>query len=162
MAEWEIDKTFGRCSGTGEEFAVGQEYYSALVQTDEGFQRRDYSVAFWDERKPKVFCYWKTKMPDPQDKRKIFIDVEMLLAFFERLAEETETERVNFRFVLTLILMQKRKLKYESSEIEGGDEVWTVRVAGEGRRVKVVNPHLTEEAIEELTGQMGQIMRVDL
>ena len=31
------------------------------------------------------------------------------MAFFDRLAEETEPEKINFRYVLTLILMRKRK-----------------------------------------------------
>ena len=58
--------------------------------------------------------------------------------------------------------MRKRKLKYTSSEIEDGDEVWTMRVTGQDRSVKVVNPHLKEDKIEELSTQMGQILQADL
>ena len=58
--------------------------------------------------------------------------------------------------------MRKRKLKYDSSKTDNGDEVWTLRVTGEDRRVEVVNPHLAEEQIEELSDQMGQILQVDL
>jgi len=162
MADWEIRKTLGQCSGTEEEFAVGQEYFATLVTIEEGFERRDFSVEYWLEHKPEVYCFWKTKMIDPDNKKKLFIDDKMLMSFFERLGEETDTEKVNFRFVLTLVLMRKRKLKYLSDAIRDGREIWHMRVAGEGREVTVVNPHLSEDQIESLSEQMGQIMQVDI
>jgi hypothetical protein len=162
MADWEINKTLGKCWGTEEEFAVGEDYYAGLVETSEGFERRDYSVGYWDANKPATYCFWKTKMTDPQEKKQLFIDDDMLLAFFERLAEERDPEKLNFRFVLTLVLMRKRKLKYMHQVIEGGKEIWHMRIAGEGRMVTVVNPELTEDKIEELSSQIGQILQVEL
>ncbi|AQT68670.1 hypothetical protein STSP2_01839 [Anaerohalosphaera lusitana] len=163
MADWEIKKPLGKCVCDDQEFEVGQEYFSALLETEEGFERRDYCVECWERDRPDAYCFWKTRMADEKDKnKKIFIDDEMLMAFFERLGEETEQEKLNFRFVLTLILMQKRKLKYQSDAVVDGQEVWYMKVAGQGRTVKVVNPHLSEDQIEELSGQMGQILQVDL
>ena len=150
MAEWEIKRALGQCSGTGEEFQAGKGYFAALVDTAEGFERRDYSIEYWEQEKPETYCFWKTKMGDPEQKKKMFIDDEMLMAFFERLAEEVEQEKIDFRFVLTLILMQKRKLKYLGSELREEQEWWKLRVAGEGREVEVVNPHLSEDQIEDL------------
>ena len=161
MAEWEIKKTLGQCSGTGREFEIGEEYFAALVEGQEGLQRQDFSADYWNESKPAVFCFWKTKMPNPEQKKKIFVDDEMLMSFFDRLAEETDPEKINFRFVLTLILMRKRKLKYEGCEMLEGDEVWTLKVTAQDRSEKVINPHLTEDQIEGLTSQMGQILQMD-
>jgi hypothetical protein len=161
MADWEIRKTVGQCFGTGEEFAIGQEYFAALVSTDAGLERRDYSIEYWNQHKPEVYCFWKSKMPNPEQKKKLLVDDDMLMAFFERLATETDAEKVNFRFVLALILMRKRKLKYEGCRMNEGQEVWTLRVTGQDRFEEVVNPHLTEDQIEGLTGQMGQILQMD-
>jgi hypothetical protein len=161
MADWEIKKTVGQCSGTGRELEIGQEYFAALVEGEEGLERRDFSADYWNEASPAVFCFWKTKMPNPEQKKKVFVDDEMLMAFFDRLAGETDLEKINFRFVLTLILMRKRKLKYDSCEMVDGEEVWTVKVTGQDRSETVVNPHLTEDQIEGLTGQMGQILQMD-
>ena len=162
MADWEIKKTLGQCFGTETPFEAGQDYYAALVETEQGLERRDYSIAYWQEAKPAVYCYWKSRMTPPEQKKKLFVDDEMLMAFFDRLADETEPEKVSFRFVLTLILMRKRKLKYESSKTdEAGCEVWTLRVTGQDRTETVVNPHLSEDQIEQLSGQMGQILQVD-
>jgi len=161
MADWEIKKTLGQCTGTGREFEIGEEYFAALVDGPEGLERRDFSADYWNENHPAVYCFWKTKLPNPELKKKVFVDDEMLMAFFDRLSDETDPEKVNFRFVLTLVLMRKRKLKYDSCEIIDGDEVWTVKVTGQDRSETVVNPHLTEDQIEGLTGQMGQILQMD-
>ena len=162
MADWEIKKTVGQCCGTGEEFEVGVEYFAALVDGPEGLQRMDYSIAYWDQEKPEVYCFWKTKMADSEQKKKLFVDDDMLISFFERLENEEEDEKVNFRFVLTLILMRKRILKYDSSETKDGLEKWKMRVTGQNRFVEVVNPHLAEDQIEQLSAQVGLILQVNI
>jgi hypothetical protein len=161
MADWEIKKTLGQCTGTGREFEIGEEYFASLVEGEEGLERVDFSAEYWNEHQPSVYCFWKTKLPGPEEKKKIFVSDEMLMVFFDRLADETDPEKINFRFVLTLILMRKRKLKYDSCTIDDGKEVWTLKVTGQDRYEKVVNPHLTEDQIEGLTGQMGQILQMD-
>jgi len=162
MDEWEIDKPLGQCWGTGKKIEYGEEYFAALVETKEGLQRRDFCADYWQEKKPDVFCYWKTKLPHPDRKKQIFVDDEMLMAFFERLEGEREQEKINFRFVLALILMRKRCLKYDSSKIEGDKEIWRLRIAGDKQFVEVVNPHLDEEQIEQLSSQISQILQVEL
>ena len=162
MEEWEIEKSLGRCCGTAREIEYGEEYYAALVETDEGLQRRDFCADYWLEKKPQVYCYWKTKHPHPDQKKHIFVDDEMLMAFFQRLAEENDQEKINFRFVLTLILMRKRRLKYDSSSTGDGKEIWRLRITGEKDFVEVVNPHLDDQQIEKLSSQLGQILQTEL
>lgn len=161
MSEWQIKPPLGQCCGTGKTIEPGEEYFAALVETEEGLQRRDFSADYWQGEKPEVFCYWKTKLPQPDEKKHIFIDDDMLMAFFERLGRETEQEKINFRFVLTLILMRKRRLKYDSSRTEKDKEIWQLKVAG-GEMVEVINPHLDEGQIEQLSSQIGQILQVDI
>ncbi len=161
MADWEIHKPLGLCSGTGREIEVGQEYFAALVEGPEGLERRDFTAEYWESQRPEVYCFWKARLPEPNQKKKLFVNDEMLMSFFERLTEETEAERLNFRFVLGMILMRKRKLKYESTEIREGQEFWRLRVTGEKRFVEVLNPHLDEAQINQLTEQIGEILHSD-
>ena len=162
MADWEIQKTLGSCFGSGREFAEDEEYFAALVEGEEGFERRDYCSEYWEENRPEVYCFWKTRLVS-RGKKKLFVDDEMLFSFFNRLEEETDEEKVNFRFVLTLILMRKKKLKYDSMREENGVEKWRLRVAGGDKQyVEVVNPHLDEASIESLSSQVGQILQADL
>lgn len=162
MDQWEVSKPLGQCSGTGKRIECGEEYFAALVETQEGLARRDFCAEYWQEHKPEVFCYWKSTLPHPDRKRQIFVDDQMLMAFFERLAKETEPQKLNFRFVLALILMRKRRLKYDSSKRQGEQEVWRLRVAGEDRFVELKNPQLNEEQIEQLSSQLSEILEVEL
>ena len=161
MSEWEVDKPLGQCYGTGRKIEYGEEYFGALVEINEGLQRRDFCADYWERETPNVFCYWRSRLPHP-DQKKIFIDIEMLMAFFERLENETEQEKVNFRFVLALILMRKRRLKYDATRVEDGKEIWRLRIVGEKQIFEVVNPHLDEEQVQQLSSQIGQILQTDL
>ncbi len=162
MDKWEIDKPLGHCCGSGKKIEYGEEDFAALVETSEGLRRRDFCADYWQRERPDVFCYWKTRLPHPGEKKQIFVDDEMLLAFFERLSKETEQEKVNFRFVLALILMRKRRLKYDATRVEDAKEIWRLRIVGEKEIVEVINPHLDEEQIEQLSSQIGQILQADL
>ena len=162
MDEWEIDKPLGQCYGTGRKIEYGEDYFGALVETGEGLQRRDFCTDYWEKEKPDVFCHWRTRLPRPGEKKQRFVDDDVLTAFFERLANETEQEKVNFRFVLALVLMRRRRLKYDSSEVGEGKEIWRLRITGDKEIVEVVNPHLDDEQIEQLSSQMGQILQADL
>jgi hypothetical protein len=162
MAEWVINKPLGECSGTGRKIAPGEEYFGALVETDQGLERRDFSKEYWEKEKPAVFCFWKSRLANPDEKKELFVSDEMLMAFFERLAPETDPEKLNFRFVLALVLMRKRRLKYDGTRINEGREVWRLRIPGEKDMVDVVNPHLDESQIDQLTSQIGQILQADL
>jgi len=162
MGEWEVDKPLGQCCGTGRKIEYGEEYFGALVEIDEGLQRRDFCADYWEREKPNVFCYWRSRLPHPDQKKQIFVDDEMLMAFFERLENETGQEKVNFRFVLALILMRKRRLKYDATRVENGKEIWRLRIVGEKEIIEVINPHLDEEQVEQLSSQIGQILQTDL
>jgi hypothetical protein len=165
MSEWEVDKPLGRCYGTGRKIEPGEEYFGALLEIEEGLQRRDFCADYWESEKPNVFCYWKSKLPSPDEKKQIFVDDNMLMAFFERLENEAEKEKLNFRFVLALILMRKRLLKYDATRDEDGKEVWRLRIVGNkssDNRVDVINPHLDEEQIKQLSSQIGQILHTEV
>ena len=162
MSDWDINKPLGQCYGTGVKIEPGEEYFGALVNTEEGLQRRDFCSDYWENEKPDVFCYWKTKLPQPGQKKQLFVDDQMLMAFFERLEKETEQEKVNFRFALALILMRKRILKYDDTRIDDGREIWRLRIVGDKQFAEVVNPHLDEEQVKELSSQIGEILQADL
>ena len=161
MAEWDIHRPSGTCSGSGRAIEPGEDFIATLVEAENGFERRDYAAEYWMAKRPTVYCYWKSTMPKDDKKKKIFVDNDMLLAFFERLATETDEDKVNFRFALTLVLMRKRLVKYDSSQTVDGKEMWTVKITGRNETADVVNPQLTEDKIEQLSEQLGQILQVE-
>lgn len=162
MAEWQICKPLGVCAGSEAQINPGEKYYGALIDGAEGLERQDFSVEYWQEHKPEVYCYWKTTMPDETEKKKIFVDDDMLMSFFERLEDETEQEKADFRFVLMLVLMRKRLLKYLGSSKGDKGEIWQLKNMSTKETVEVVNPELAEDRIEQLRDKIGQIMQGEL
>ncbi|MDW8263280.1 MAG: hypothetical protein RMJ35_12205, partial [Phycisphaerales bacterium] len=81
---------------------------------------------------------------------------------FERLADASEPAKVSFRFVLGLILMRKRLLNFETSRVESGREIWTVRLKGRDEPLQMIDPKLTEDQLGEVTQQLGQILNSEL
>lgn len=139
---------------------------AALRETAAGFERVDVSMPAWPDFDRKgVVAFWQTTMPRHEQKKKLFVDDEVLCQLFERLADVQEPAKLNFRFVLGLILMRKRMLIYETTrhEGEGGDrEVWTVRFKGKDGRLDLLNPKLTEEQVGEVSQQLGEILNEEL
>ena len=107
-----------------------------------------------------MFSFWKTKIPEPSQKKKLFVDDSVLINLFERLAEEKEELKVNFRFVLSLILMRKRRLKYEDSRRDGTREIWSMRFVRETETHDVFNPQLTEEQIQEVFYYPREVIQI--
>lgn len=162
MDQWDIHRPSGSCHGTGSRIEPGKEYYAALVETENGLQRRDYSLEYWQENRPSVYCFWKTRMPAATSKRCTFVDEQMLEAFFERLAAETDPERIAFRFVLALILVRRRRLRYETTLVVDGRQVWRLRWVGQKETVDVIDAQMDQEQIDEVTRQLSQVLRAEL
>ena len=159
MEQWEVQRSNGQCEGTGKKLEPGEEYYAALVDNVSSFERYDYCLEYWQEQQPKVFSYWKTRMPLPNQKKKMFVDDSVLINLFERLDDQKEPLKINFRFVLALILMRKKILKYEDSKKEGETEIWEMRFVRDTKIHEVTNPNLDEEKIQEVSQELSTILQ---
>jgi hypothetical protein len=158
-AEYEIARTSGRCAVTDRVLQEGEPYYTALFETADTLERRDFSVEAWQAPPQGCFCFWKTRMPVRDRKRQpIVINQEVLTQIFLQL-EETESQmKQRFRFILALLLLRKRVLKLENTVREEGVEYWELRLVKEQSIHRLVNPELNAEQIEMLSAQMTQLL----
>lgn len=158
MSDFEIARTAGKCFDCGREIAPGEEFYSALFEMPEGFERRDYAVEHWQGPPEGSYCHYKTRLPTRDQKKKTFVDDEVLVAFFHRLADSEDPVKLRFRFVLSLILLRKRLLKYERTIRQEGGEFWDMRLMRDKSVHRVFNPLLNDDQIAELTAELGSIL----
>ncbi|ARN55904.1 hypothetical protein [Sedimentisphaera salicampi] len=162
MADWNIKKPEGVCSICGREFETDEEFYAGLVDGQEGFERIDTCIGCWQEKKPRTFYFWKTKMPQPEEKGKQkFLNDETMLEFLEKLEQSEEPEKINFRFVLMLVLVRKRILRYKDTFSRDGKDYWRLKITGQDKMVEVLDPHIGEEQIEKLSENIGDIMLLE-
>lgn len=191
---YDIARPTGECAFTGRKLTPGEHYMAALVEIDPatldaeptgakptattaaaaalGFKRVDVSLDAWNggHRPDKMFSFWRSTVPQPNEKKRIFVSDEVLLNLFRRLTADDQPERQAFRFVLGLILMRKRLLRYEGSERVGGEsandpaavEFWLVLPKGETEPIRLLNPHLDDAKIQQVTEQLGEVLDAEL
>jgi hypothetical protein len=167
--DFKINKTAGICTKTGEEIAPGESFMAVARIAEEEILREDYSLAAWEQidpdaltADPDVLGIWRTRRPQPEEKKKLLIDDNLILQFFERLDGTDDPSRLNFRYVLCLILMRKRLLAYEGMQRRAdGTEVWQMRRRGSDNMHEVIDPKLDEDKIATVSQQLGDIMQQD-
>jgi hypothetical protein len=155
----EVPRPGGVCAVSGHAIAPGEKFVAAIRETPGGIERRDVLLQHWPAfDRAGVLAYWHTVMPQAEQKKKLFVDDEVLCTLFERLADATEEAKLNFRFVLALVLMRKRLIVYEETRHEEGHDVWVVRLRGREDRLDLVDPKLDESKVADVSQQLGEIL----
>jgi hypothetical protein len=142
---------------------AGEKYFAAIRETPAGIERLDVSPECWESfDKTGLLAYWQPIMPKADEKKKVFVDDEVLCTLFERLADATEPAKVSFRFVLGLILMRKRLIIYDTTRHDQGRDVWVVRLKGKPEQMDLADPKLDEQQMAEVSQQLGQVLNEEL
>jgi hypothetical protein len=162
-AGYSIARAQGKCMVCSKEIVPGDKLMAAVRETPAALERLDVCNACWESfDKAGLLGFWQMVMPSATAKKPMFVDDEVLCDLFERLGEATEATKLNFRFVLGLILMRKRRIVYETSRVEEGKEIWTVRFKGREDKLDLINPKLDEQQVGEVSSQLGEILSADL
>jgi hypothetical protein len=172
----ELKSGGGKAGGSAKDKAI-----AALTAL--GMCRIDISSDAWGEgfRPEGLFSYWKSTVPEPNAKKKMFVDDAVLMNLLERLADATEPDRLAFRYVLALILMRKKLLRYDGNDNrmaqEDGEPVeqtwWKLTPKLDlakgpmGKwhpdiRLEVLDPKLDETRVEQVMQQLGEILQAEL
>jgi hypothetical protein len=158
MTEYQIQPHTRRCAATGRELRPGEKFYTALLEEGDRFLRKDYSSEAWQGSPPGAFSFWSGRVPPPEDAKRPRIDDDLLAECFSRLEGEAEPAKVNFRFVAGLLLMRRKRFKFEEALTVSGREILTLRCVRTGARHEVVNPRLTEEQMAEVQGEVFRVL----
>ncbi len=107
------------------------------VAPDLGFRRLDVSLEAWEQgnRPDRVFAHWKAEVPQPNERKKVFVDNDVLLNLLRRLADADAPDRIAFRFVLALILMRKKMVRYDRTELRAANAKATANTTDDSAQV---------------------------
>jgi hypothetical protein len=161
MIDYQIQPSTRRCSITGRELQPGERCYSVLLEEGSKFVRKDYSVEAWQGPPEGAFSFWMGRLALPQSKRRQPIDDEMLMECFQRLEGQLEPSRLRFRYVVALLLMRRRRLKFDRTQQDGPQEVLLLRCTRTGASHAVVNPSLTDEELATVQDDVFQALGWD-
>ena len=158
MTEYQIQPNTRRCVVSGRELKPGERYFSVLLDEGGKFVRKDYAAEAWQGPPADAFSFWAGRVPAADSRRRPPIDDDMLLECFQRLEGRTESAGENFRFVLALLLMRRKRFKLEEARNEDGREVLCFRCGRTGARHEVANPRLTDEEMTAVQEDVFQAL----
>src|SRR5207248_6026269 len=103
-----------------------------------------------------AFSFWAGRVPPPAEKPRPRFDDDLLEECFHRLDGQTDPGRVNFRYVVALLLVRRRRFKLEAAASDA--VTMTVRCVRTGERHAVTNPQLSEDEMLQVQDEVFQVL----
>lgn len=162
MTQYDLAAPARVCSATGRELHPGERLVSVLTDESGTLVRRDYAPDGWAGVPADAVAHWFGKVPARDASRRPTVNEPLLFDCFDHLAGQPEPSKVHFRYVVALLLMRRKKLKFEDVKrtAEGG-EVLVVRDTRSGKRVEVPDPRLSEAEIQAVQAEVFQVLGWD-
>ena len=159
--EYQIQANSRRCTATGKELQAGASFYSVLVDENGKLVRKDFSADAWQGPPAEAFSFWSGRVPARDAKERPRIDDDLLFDCLHRLRDQTEPDRVQFRYVVALLLLRRKRLKFAQARRENCREV-LVLVSPRSREEFIVeNPGLTEPEIAAVQDEVFRVLGWD-
>src|SRR5208283_2223449 len=156
--DYQIQAHTRRCVATGRELRPGEKVYSVLLEQAGSFVRQDYSQEAWQGPPPEAFSFWMGHVPQQQAGKRVPIDDELLMVCFRRLTGQDAPDRIQFRYVLALLLLRRKRLKFEDARIDSGQEVLRLRCLRTSEQYEVINPRLSGEEMAAVQEEVFKVL----
>ncbi len=161
MSDWHIRKKSEGCVRCEREFAEGEAHFSVLTVREAQLERLDACRTCFQEDPPEDSLYWwRTRRVE--GKKRIAVDFEAVEGLFLALADREDPKLQELRYLLSLLLMRKRRLKLLRMRRDPDGEVMLVRRPRRQDEIEVKVFDLTPERAGELHGDLAQIFEGDL
>ena len=169
--DFDIAKAADLCCRCGKQMQPTEEFFATVREAGDLFVREDHCLTCWEgngqsgEEGPSgpegLFGVWRTRVPTPEEKKKkLLVDDDLIVNFFERLEGADSPAKLSYRFVLALVLMRKRRLVYDrTTQGADGRDVWQMHFRGDPTPREVIDPHMDEDKIAEVSQQLGEVMQ---
>lgn len=123
--DYEVQRSTRHCTTTGREFAPGETYFSVLMVEGADLKRYDYAADAWQGPPEESVGWWKSQIPDRTTTRKHWAPNDVMLQFWDELAEQADKQ--DMRYVLTLLLVRRRVFRLEEETFDSaGQELLVV------------------------------------
>lgn len=117
MANFDVKKSNRKCYESDRAFQPGEEFISALLESENGqTERRDFGLEHWNEPPENCIGWWKCSVPETGKGKIYWAPKQVLIAYFEHV--RTHKATLDIAYVAGLLLSQKRILKLVD---DGGD-----------------------------------------
>jgi len=120
------------------------------VKRADDLLRLDFSEEGWVPPPAGLVAHWRCEVPEPSTSPKKSLDVDDLMRQFEQLNEEASSSQDKFRYVLALLLLRRRRLRFDGTKIVDDQECLEVTgTRGEGTFL-IPDQQLDDAEVQEL------------
>ena len=161
MAEYKLGRRAPECAATGKTFEEGEAIVSAIFETDDGFERRDFGVDAFGALEDESYSFWRSQVPvTVEDERRL--DFDLAMEFFLRLRKEADEERASLVYLLGLLLGRKRKLKLKGFKRTAKGEMLRLVVRGdeEDEEIEIPVPDVGPEDADRLQADLNRLFGI--
>lgn len=155
--DWNMPRRGDHCRGCQRVFEPGDLYRALLFETEHGYEREELCLEC-PPRSDDFLASWRTRRPLPTGPQRVRLDLPAVFSFFERLSDATEPEKIQFRFVLALLLWRKKALRLQDTGMTENGEIWLFLRPKSDDRYEVLRPALDDQRIEELSEQLETLL----
>lgn len=147
------------CSVSGRPFRAGEFCWSVLLEKSGEVVRQDISEEHWSGPPPEAIGHWKCQVAGVTETAKPKLDTDSLFDYFLQLNDSPNSVQQQYRYILALLLLRKRRLILE--EVVEQDDRPVMRLigsAGEGP-FDIPEEELTEDEVTRLQQQLFHVDR---
>jgi hypothetical protein len=182
--QWKVDRSAGACASCEKALGPGDTRFSALYEEpgDQNQQddqstlvRRDFCADCWPARQGGgEFSFWRMVIPEPEEdenddgkrRRSKLIDTDTLLDILRDTPDSADPQKARFRFVIALMLMRRKKLKFVSigrgpaPDGSGPRDVLVLKMAGKGQKqtLEIADVKMSEEEMISAQDEVGTLI----
>ena len=158
MTNYQIHRPTRICAASARELGPGEKVFSVLRDEGGQFVRSDYAADAWAGPPAGVVAWWSGRIPEAGRLATPTINDDLLVDCFEHLADTSETARQKFRYVVALLLMRRKRFKFEDARKREDRETLVVRDAKSGRRHELEDPQLTEPEMDAVRDEVFRVL----
>jgi len=142
------------CAKSGRAFRPGDTCWSVLFEKDGQLVRQDFSAEEWSGPPNGAIGHWRCSVPETAEKNRPKLDADSLFDYFLQLSDSPNIVQQQYRYVLALLLLRKRRLILE--DVVEIDDRPTMRLVGSGGEgpFDVAEEELSEDQIDRLQHQL--------
>lgn len=160
MTEFDFRRSSRQCSVTGQPIERGTEFYSVLIEQEDGsLARQDISAAAWQGPPENCLGWWRSRLPSLEKGRVYWAPNEVLLSFFQH--ARTTPGQEDVAYVMALLLVRKRILQWKDTIEREGRSLLRLHDARQNLDLEVAELTLTPQRVAEIQAELAEKLFTD-
>ncbi|NNE01123.1 MAG: hypothetical protein HKN47_27730 [Pirellulaceae bacterium] len=161
LGEYKVGRCSRHCYKLERPLREGEFYYSVILESDEDYERRDYSSEAWDGPPEGAIGHWKCRMPKAEDKKLVLAPREVLVDLLRKM--EHFPDKAKARYLLALTMMRKRVLRPAplDDDQRPGAEILQVQVIEDGSLIDIPTCEISRSESDQLLEELNELLYCD-